>query len=102
MMIKAILVLAARLIVLALVIWIVWVLVLPLQWVAILFGGLLAFGNALSFLTEPLIRKVIPDIDARQRALVGYSLSPRIVIVKRVVLIVLGAAAAIWGLTNPV
>lgn len=101
---KAILVLTGRLIILAIIIWIVWSQVrlgLPLQWVAIFFGGILAIGNALSFVTEPLIRKLIPDIDARQRKVFGYTPSPRAVIAKRVILIGLGTAAAAWGLLTP-
>ncbi len=101
---RAILVLAARLVALAFVIWIVSSLVvlgLPLQWVAIFLGGTLAIANVLSFLIEPLMRKAIPDLDARQRAIFGYALPRRVLIAIRIAYIVLGSAAAAWGLTTP-
>jgi hypothetical protein len=98
------LILALRLVVLAIAIWLIATLVdfgLPLQWVAIFVGGSLAIGSVLTFLIEPLMRKAIPDLDARQRAIVGFVLPRRVVVAIRIAYIVLGSAAAAWGLTAP-
>lgn len=100
----AVVIIAIRIAALAFTIWVLSILVgqgLPLQWVAIFFGGILAFGSALAFLVEPFMRRAVPDLEARERALLGYSVPRRVVIPIRIAYLVLGSAAAVWGLTTP-
>lgn len=100
MKLRGIIVITVRIASVLFVAWLCWVLVrlgFPLQWLAIGIGGALAGSAALSFLVQPLFDRAVPDIDAKWRAQLGYSVPRTVQNAVRIAFIVFGGAAAIWG-----
>jgi|688.fasta_scaffold804216_1 hypothetical protein len=105
MPIRAYVIIAVRLIVLAGLVWLVSVLVsagLPLQWVAIFFGGIFVLTSALGLVFNPMIYRAFPHYEERFAGVVGYRMPRRVRIALMIAYLILGGAALAWGLiTNP-
>ncbi|MDQ3124276.1 MAG: hypothetical protein M3Q74_01540 [Pseudomonadota bacterium] len=105
MPIRAYVIIAVRLIVLAGMVWFVSVLVrsgLPLQWVATFFGGIFVLTSAAGLVFNPVIYRAFPQYEERAAAVVGYRLPRRVQTALMIAYLVLGGAALAWGLsTNP-
>ncbi len=103
MKLRAIIVLTAQAAALLFVVWLGWVLVwlgFPLQWLAIGVGGTFAGAAALSFLVQPLFDRALPDLDAKWRAQLGYSVPRPVRTAIHIAYIVFGGAAVVWGLVT--
>ena len=100
MKLRAIVVMTVQVASVLFVVWFGWVLVwlgFPLQWLAIGVGGTFAGAAALSFLVQPLFDRALPNLEARRRAMMGYSIPRGVQTAIHIAYIVFGGTAAVWG-----